>query len=150
MPSDLEVLILAASHLLQNQPSNIINIFNIFAMNFHVLRLQVSVWAKDKTTKSIQNIFEKYSSKNMLSTQKILRHFCKFQKNKGNYSFKGVVWKFCHHLLTLMEFLVWLSFFCRMQKNIFWRMLVTKQFWLSLTSIVWTKHLDISLLCSTE
>ncbi len=34
-------------------------------------------------------------------------------------------WKFCHHLLTLMLFQNWMSFF--LQKKIFWRMLVTKQ-----------------------
>ncbi len=43
--------------------------------------------------------------------------------------FKGIVHpklKYCHHLLTLMLFQTCIDFF--LQKKIFWRMLITKQF----------------------
>lgn len=46
-----------------------------------------------------------------------------------------------------------MTFLCEKQKKIFWRILLTKQFWLSLMSIVWTKtfrQFSKYLLCSTE
>ncbi len=37
------------------------------------------------------------------------------------------------HKLKCLSKPAWISFFCRMQKKIFWRMMVTKQFWFPFT-----------------
>ncbi len=53
---------------------------------------------------------------------------------KGQFTQKR---KFCHHLFSLCcSKPVSIFFFCWTQKKIFWRRLITKQFWLPLTSIV--------------
>lgn len=47
----------------------------------------------------------------------------KTKRLKGKFSPK---WKFCDPMLTLVSFQTCLICFCRIQKNIFWRMLIKK------------------------
>ncbi len=42
--------------------------------------------------------------------------------------FKVIVWKFCHHLLTITMCQTCMTFFCGKQKKIFWRILGTTDF----------------------